>query len=303
MSGGPLVCVVGSLNEDTTLRVPSLPRPGETVLATGSFRAPGGKGANQAAAAAVLGRSRGTSVAMVGAVGGDDAGERSVAALAACGVDVASVRRLGTVATGTAVVVVDDAGENHIVVDPGANGALAAEEVEKAVGDLRPAVVLAQLEVATACIEAAARAVPEARVILNPAPMPADPAAVRVLLDRVDVLVPNQAELGRLAGRPTPRTPEEVASCVATLAFAGDVVVTMGAHGAYVAPRDAAARHVPAQPVDAVDTSGAGDVFTGCLAVALAGGADLVEAVAEANRAAGRSTELAGARVPVDFAG
>ncbi|MBM0126579.1 ribokinase [Pimelobacter simplex] len=303
MSGGPLVCVVGSLNEDTTLRVPGLPRPGETVLATDSFRAPGGKGANQAAAAAVLGRARGASVAMVGAVGDDDAGERSVAALAVCGVGVAGVRRLDAVATGTAVVVVDDAGENHIVVDPGANGALAAGEVERAVGDLRPAVVLAQLEVTPACIEAAARAVPEACVILNPAPMPADPAFVLELLDRVDVLVPNQAELGRLAGRPTPQTPAEVADCAAALAFTGDLVVTMGAHGTYVVPRDGAASHVAAWPVDVVDTSGAGDVFAGCLAVALACGADLVDAVTEANRAAGRSTELAGARVPADFTG
>jgi ribokinase len=303
MSAGPLVCVVGSLNEDTTLRVPGLPRPGETVLATGSFRAPGGKGANQAAAAAVLGRGRAARVAMVGAVGSDDAGERSVAALADCGVDVGSVRRLETAPTGTAVVVVDDAGENHIVVDPGANAALAPDEVEKVVADLGPAVVLAQLEVATACIAAAARAVPGARVILNPAPMPADPSVVLALLDAIDVLVPNQAELGRLAGRPTPQTPDEVASCVAALGFAGDIVVTMGAHGAYLVPRDAPARHVPAQPVDAVDTSGAGDVFAGCLAVALAAGEDLVDAVAEANRAAGRSTEIAGARVPAGFAG
>jgi len=300
---GPLVCVVGSLNEDTTLRVAALPRPGETVLASDSFRAPGGKGANQAAAAAVLGRGRDARVVMVGAVGRDDAGERSVAALADCGVDTVAVRRLDRTPTGTAVVVVDEAGENHIVVDPGANGALAADEVERVVAELRPSVVLAQLEVATACIEAAARAVPDARLILNPAPMPADPGPVVALLDRVDVLVPNQAELGRLAGRPTPQTPEEVAACVAALGFAGDVVVTMGGHGAYVAARDGSARHLPGQRVDAVDTSGAGDVFAGCLAVALAGGAALAEAVTEANRAAGRSTLLPGARVPADFAG
>ncbi|WP_408897238.1 ribokinase [Nocardioides sp. R1-1] len=300
---GPLVCVVGSLNEDTTLRVAALPRPGETVLAAASFRAPGGKGANQAAAAAVLGRRRDARVAMVGAVGTDDAGDRSVAALVDCGVDVDGVRRLASSSTGTAVVVVDDAGENHIVVDAGANAALGAATVEDRVRALSPALLLAQLEIGLDCVAAAARAVPEARVVLNPAPMPAEPASVLALLDDVDVLVPNQAELGRLARRPTPGSRAEVADCVAALAFPGDVVVTMGADGAYVVPRGAPGRHVPAVASEVVDTSGAGDVFAGCLAVELAGGADLVDAVDTANRAAARSTTVAGARVPADFAG
>lgn len=298
---GPLVCVVGSLNQDTGLRVAALPKPGETVLASSRTTAPGGKGANQAVAAAALGGT----VAMVGAVGTDAAGDQSLAALASRGVDSSAVRRVSTAATGSAVVVVDDSGENHIVVDAGANGEVAADKVVSAVGSLAPALLLLQLEVPYAAVAAAAQAAAGVTVVLNPAPMPSDPAQVLAMLAHVDVLVPNRAELGRLAGRPEPLGDEEVAACVDTLDFAGDVVVTMGSGGVYCFPAgfpaDGEPVHLPAERVEVVDTSGAGDAFCGCLAVRLAAGDPLLDAVRAANRAAALSTTVPGAQLPADF--
>lgn len=294
------VCVVGSLNEDTSLRVSALPLPGETVLAAGRTHAPGGKGANQAAAAAVLGGR----VAMVGAVGADEPGARSLAALAERGVDIGAVQRHEEAVSGMAIVVVDESGENQIVVEPGANAMLAPAGVDAAVRSLAPGLLLAQLEVPLPSVAAACQAGREAgaTVVLNPAPMPDDPSGVLDLLGDVDVLVPNRAELGRLARRETePKAVAEVAACAADLDFAGVLVVTMGSQGVYLTGPDDDPCHLPAERVDAVDTSGAGDVFSGCLAVRLAAGASLWDAVASANHAAAVSTTVRGAQVPVGF--
>lgn len=294
-----VVCVVGSLNEDIGLRVPALPKPGETVLSTGRRLGPGGKGANQAAAAGALGAR----VAMVGAVGADGAGDRSLDALTTRGVDVSRCLRRSDDRTGTAIVVVDDAGENHIVVDSGANSTLTADEVAAAVLDLQPAVVLAQLEVPVEGVAAALRARPAATTILNPAPMPPDARPILGLLADVDLLVPNRTELGQLAGRPEPRTAAEVAACVAGLGASGDVVVTMGADGAFCFPAAGEPVWLEAETVEAVDTSGAGDVFCGALAQALAAGSPLLDAARIANRAAAASTGHPGAQVPAGFTG
>lgn len=296
-----LVCVVGSVNDDTTYRVPAMPTPGETVLATGRTSSPGGKGGNQAAAAAAVGGT----VAFVGAVGDDEAGQQAADQLAARGVDVRHLARLADAPTGSAVIVVGDDGENLIVVDPGANDRLDPERVAHAVGELAPAITVGQLEVPVPALLAAARA-GGGRFLLNPAPMPAEATPLAELLAATDLLVPNRSELGRLAGRPAPRTTEEVRDCVRALAtgpaaYAGDIVVTLGADGALVH----AGGHfveVPAESVRAVDTSGAGDVFCGVLAHRLAAGDDLLTAVDAANRAAGASTTMAGAQVPPDFA-
>jgi ribokinase len=292
------VCVVGSLNDDTTLTVPVLPSPGETILTRGvRLTSPGGKGANQAAAAAVLGAE----VAMVGAVGGDDAGERSLAALREIGVDVTAVAVREDVGTGIAVITVDDDGENTIVVDPGANGSLTAQEVTDAVSAASPAVLLLQLEVPLEAVTAAVRAATGAVVVLNPAPMPADPQAVRGVMPLVDVLVPNRSELGRLAGRPEPTDAAEVADCVAALDHPGSVVVTLGAEGALCFERGSAPVLVPGIPTRTRDASGAGDVFCGCLARRLARGAGLVDAVRSANALAAASTVHPGARIRADL--
>ena len=294
-----VVCVVGSLNDDTTLNVATLPAPGETTLTKGRrLTSPGGKGANQAAAAAVLGAR----VAMVGAVGEDEPGERSLAALRDLGVDLAAVARRTEIGTGIAVITVDADGENTIVVDAGANATLTASEATEAVSAAKPAVLLLQLEVPQDAVNAAARAAPGAVVLFNPAPMPADPGPVRDVLPLVDVLVPNRSELGRLAGRPEPTDAAEVTACVTALDHAGSVVVTLGANGALCFEKDAAPVAVPGVPTAARDASGAGDVFCGCLAQQLAAGAGLLEAVRRANAIAAASTAHPGARVHADLA-
>lgn len=295
-----LVCVVGSLNDDITLSVGALPAPGETTLTQGvRSTSPGGKGANQAAAAAVLGAR----VIMVGAVGEDEPGERALAALRQHDIDLTGVVRRPGACTGVAVITVDAEGENTIVVDAGANGSLTAQEAAQAVSAARPAVLLLQLEVPLDAVQAAAGAAAAAGavVVLNPAPMPPDPGPVRDLLRLVDVLVPNCSELGRLAGRPEPTDVVEVAACVAALDHPGSVVVTLGAGGAVCFDWGAEPVVVPGLPTATRDASGAGDVFCGCLAQQLAAGVGLLEAVRRANTLAAASTAHPGARLRADL--
>ncbi|RBY81667.1 ribokinase [Geodermatophilus sp. TF02-6] len=289
------VTVVGSLNEDVLVRVHRLPGRGETVVGRDTVLAPGGKGANQAAAAGRLGGG----VAMVGRVGTDPAGERQLAALAAAGVDVTSVHRTPDVPTGTATIPVEEgSGENLIVVVPGANAELRPEDV--AVEPVRRArVVLLQLEVPMATVQAAAEAA-TGTVVLTPAPPQPLPAG---LLARVDVLVPNEHELVQLAGAaPGVRTPAELAGLARSLTV-GAVVVTLGARGALLVPDDGPVLLQPPPPVRPVDTTGAGDCFCGALAVALAAGAAPEEAVAAAVTAAALSTTGPGARGALPDAG
>ncbi|RFU23491.1 ribokinase [Geodermatophilus marinus] len=281
------VTVVGSLNEDVLVTVARLPGRGETVVGRGTSLAPGGKGANQAAAA---GRLTG-GVAMVGRVGDDPAGERQRAALIEVGVDVGAVRVTAGVPTGTATIPVEEgSGENLIVVVPGANARLEPADVGgDAVRDAR--VVLLQLEVPPAAVSAAA-ATARGTVVLTPAPPRQLPPE---LLDRVDVLVPNEHELVQLAGAPPgERGPAELAALARALG--PTTVVTLGARGALLVPGDGPVLLQPPPPVRAVDTTGAGDCFCGALGAALAAGAALPEAVREAVAAAALSTTAPGAR-------
>jgi ribokinase len=274
---GTAVAVVGSLNMDLVIRVPVLPGPGETVSGGDLFRNPGGKGANQAVAAARLGRP----VAMIGCVGEDEAGRDLLASLAADGVDSARVRVLDGVPSGTAFILVGEDGENQIVVSPGANARLTPNDVAAAEATLEAAAVtLLQLEVPLETVAAAAGTA-TGRVVLNPAPVRPLPEE---LLAQVDVLVPNRVELAQLAGGPVPGTVEAAARLAGRLPVRA-VVVTLGADGALVV-EDGRANHVPAVPVRPVDTTAAGDAFCGGLADALAGGATLQEAARRAARVA-----------------
>ncbi len=294
MSG---VCVVGSLNIDLSYRVATLPVPGETVLALDRARDYGGKGGNQAIAVAVLGGD----VGFIGAVGADEAGQDYLSHLGRHGVDTSGVTQASAVATGTAMVFVDDAGENLIVVDPGANSSVQPDAVSHAVRACSPSAVLAQLEIPIDALEAIVEAIPEtATFILNPAPMPSDPNALAKVLPRVDILVPNRRELGQLAGRNEPNTITDVAECLTALRFERSVVVTLGADGAAVFQPGAGLRHIPAVRVDPVDTTGAGDAFCGALATGLAAGLSLDESAREAVKVAGRSTTLRGAQLTAE---
>jgi ribokinase len=283
------VTVVGSLNEDVLVRVGRLPGRGETVVGTAATLAPGGKGANQAAAAGRLAAG----VHMIGRVGDDPAGDRQLAALAESRVNVSRVHRTAGVPTGSATIPVEEgSGENLIVVVPGANAALTPQDAD--VERVRAAdVLLLQLEVPLATVHAAAAAA-AGIVVLTPAPPQPLPAE---LLGLVHVLVPNEHELAALAGaEPGERTPAELAALARTVATSA-VVVTLGARGALVVPADGGPLLLQAPPpVRPVDTTGAGDCFCGALGAALAGGAALPEAVRYAVTAAALSTTGPGAR-------
>lgn len=290
----PVICVVGSLNIDTTYTVREIPQAGETILADSRKITYGGKGANQAAAAV----ESGGVVAFVAAVGNDEYGSDAIEDLVARGVDVEAVDRLTEHPTGSAVILVGADGENVIVVEPGANRALASTWVREHVDRLAPSVILGQLEIPSASLLAAARAAPEATFVLNPAPMPVKAAEVELLLELADVLVPNRTELGQLVGRAEPMTLSEVDHCAEALDFHGALVVTLGAEGVAVYQGARRIVHVPAMDVQAVDTSGAGDAFCGGLAHCLALGESLEDAVRWATRLAGTSTTHRGARLP-----
>jgi ribokinase len=283
------VAVVGSLNEDVLVAVGRLPGRGETVIGRGAEIAPGGKGANQAAAAGRLG----TGVHMIGRVGQDPAGDRQLAALAGSGVDVSGVHRTPGVPTGSATIPVEDStGENLIVVVPGANAALTRADV-----DIEPVhradVVLLQLEVPMETVHEAAAAA-GGTVVLTPAPPRTLPEE---LLALVDVLVPNEHELVQLTGAGADaRTPPELVALARGI-HGPVVVVTLGARGALLVRRDGSPALLQAPPpVSAVDTTGAGDCFCGALAQALAGGAEMAAAVRYAVTAAALSTTGPGAR-------
>lgn len=288
----PRVVVIGSVNLDLVTRVPALPRPGETVLGDGLARLSGGKGGNQAAAAARTAPD-GVQVAMVACVGDDEAGTLLRRDLADAGVDIAAV---GTVPgpSGTALIAVDPQGENSIVVVPGANAAWPDDALD-AVALGSDDVVLLQLEVPFAIVETAvARAsAAGARVVLNAAP--SDPR-VAGLLDRVDVLVVNEGEAAALFDLDRPL---DVATAARLAADAGlALVVTLGSRGAVAASADGSVAEHPALVVEVVDTTGAGDAFVGALAAALAGGAALDDAVRWGTGAGAFATTAPGARHP-----
>ena len=279
----PDVIVVGSVNADLVVRAPRLPGPGETVTGGTFARHGGGKGANQAVAAARLGAR----TALVAAVGGDDFGAEALRGLAAEGVDVDGVARLADVATGVALIVVDERAENQIAVASGANAALDGAFVAAALERLEGGVVLLSLEVGDAALLAGARGARLA--VLNPAPAREVPAA---LLDAGPLLTPNAGEARDLTGEEDPRA----AALALRKRTGAPVVVTLGADGALLADGPGDPVRVPAPRVDAVDTTGAGDCLNGALAAELARGAALEAAVAFAVRAAALSTLRQGAR-------
>jgi ribokinase len=292
MPSRPAIVVVGSANTDLVVRVASLPRPGETVIGGTFASVGGGKGANQAVAAARAG-GRTTFIAKVGA---DAMGEAAVAAFEADGIDTRFVTRDAATPSGVALILVDDRGENSIAVAPGANDRLLPADIDRARDAIEAAdILLIQLEIPLETVRHAVAVAHAAgvRVILNPAP--ARPLGAG-LLAQVAILTPNETEAEVLSGL---RVTEEVSAAAAAsrLRAAGphSAVITLGGRGAFVA--DAAASvHVPGYEVTPVDTVAAGDVFNGCLAVAIAEGRGLVDAVRFANAAAAIAVTRHGAQ-------
>jgi len=266
------VCVVGSANLDLVAGTDRLPAPGETVLGTDYAEHPGGKGLNQAVAAA----RAGAHTSFVSAVGSDDAGRRLLAVMAADGIDATRVRDAGDVPTGRALIGVSSSGENSIIVVPGANAVVVVDSIPTAT------VVLAQLEVPVEAIVQAFRLAREcgATTVLNPAPARELPTE---LLELCDVIVPNEHEAELLGG---------VAHLLASGARA--VVITLGARGAALHTVDGVTEIAPFAVV-AIDTTGAGDTFCGSLSARLAMGEPLDIALRYASAAAALSTTRRGA--------
>ena len=278
----PRIVVAGSANMDLVGIAPRLPLPGETVLGDDFVMMAGGKGANQAIAAA---RAGGDAV-FLGAIGSDAFGVTLNARLNAAGVDTTHLRT-SYGASGVAVIMVDRAGENSILVSPGANhtftGLTAAEQQVIAGGD----VLICQQEIPVETVIAACRAARAGgtRSVLNAAPARELPPE---LLADVDLLVVNETEAQSITGRPEP-------DMAALLALVPRVVLTLGGAGSRYADRDGRDEHVPAFPVEPTDTTAAGDAFTGALAVAWGEGRDLVDAVRWANAAGAACVRKLGA--------
>ena len=288
----PRVCVIGSANVDYTVALPRLPSPGETVSGGTLLVNRGGKGANQAVAA----RRLGGEVRMIGCVGDDADGRRIDESLAAGGIGVEGLLVSRDAATGTALIMVDAQGRNQIAVAPGANHRLTVEMVTRHAESIAWAdVVACQLETP---LPAVRWALAEARrhgvtTILNPAPVqPLDPE----LLALVDFLTPNEHEAARLTGLGVDSLESARVAAGRLLASgAGTVLVTLGARGV-LACDGGNATHFPAFPVEAVDTTAAGDAFNGALAVGLAAGGTLDQAIPLANAAAALTCTKRGAQ-------
>jgi ribokinase len=289
MSG--TVVVVGSINVDVSVTVDALPRPGETLMAGSVRRSGGGKGANQAVAAA---RAGGARTLMVGCVGDDGDGADMRRSLTASGVDVRAVTTSRDEPTGTALITVDAAAENTIVVAAGANGAVRVDEAAReALAEAD--VVLAQLEIPQQIVLEAARARHEgALLLLNAAPWA---PLLPDLLAEVDVLVVNEHEARGLTGH------DDVDEAVETLlADVPAVLVTLGAAGSRLQRRGEDAVTVTTPRVTAVDTTGAGDTFCGVLGAALAAGEPERVALQRASAAASIAVERRGAQDAVPTA-
>lgn len=276
-----MIAVVGSVNRDIVVVVERHPRPGETVLGGDHLAVDGGKGANQAVAAARLGAD----VAFIGRVGGDAVGDELRSGLSAEGVDVSHLASDPDTPSGLALITVDQDGENAIVVSQGANANVGAADIETAAGVLETAdVVLLQLEIPLEAVTAATARAGDSIVVLNPAPAR---ALTPALLERVNVLVPNRHELAAFTGSTDPASAVDL-----PVPF---VVVTMGGEGAAVVGEGKVVR-VPSVPVVALDTTGAGDAFCGALATFLASGDDIYTAVDAAVGAGALATTATGAR-------
>jgi ribokinase len=288
------IVVVGSSNTDMAVSTPRLPAAGETVLGSHLVMSPGGKGANQAVAAARLGGE----VVLVARVGRDLFGEEALRQFEHERIETRFVSRDAEAPSGVALIMVGPGGQNLIAVAPGANSHLTPADIHAADEVFaEAAVVLLQLEIPLATVAAAVRAgrAVGSLVILNPAPAQSLPTT---LLKQVDILTPNETEATVLTGTATP----EAAALALLQQGVKTVIVTLGAAGVLLAEAGVALKRLPAFPVAAVDTTAAGDAFNGGLAVALARGEPLEAAIQFAQAVAALSVTKRGAQLSMPTA-
>jgi ribokinase len=291
------IIVIGSTNMDMVVKTSHIPVPGETVLSGSFFMNPGGKGANQAVSVARLGGD----VAFVSKVGNDVFGKQTTQLFEEEGIDIAHLLSDDTLPSGVALITVDRSGENSIVVASGANAGLTPADLEDALDKIAGAgIVLMQLEIPMETVHfAAIYAVKHGvKVILNPAPANTLPPK---LLSCIDIITPNQSEAAMLSGINVTdaATAAQAAVAIHNLGVKS-VIITMGAMGCVIYDKGEITL-VPAQKVEAVDTTAAGDVFCGALAVALAEGGTLFDAVNFASRAAAISVTRMGAQPSIPY--
>lgn len=291
--------VVGSTNTDMVIHAPHFPIPGETVIGDGFMTNFGGKGANQAVAAARLG----ISTVFVGKVGSDEFGKGTIAHLKEEGIDVKYLFTSTVKPSGVALITTVEGGENCIVVNSGANFDLNDEDIEKARDAFKDAsIVLMQLETPVRTLIAAASIAKSygCLVVLNPAPAPHNQLP-QELLQKVDLIIPNETEASIISGCKI--TDAETASkAIGIIQKMGvkDVIITIGSKGA-IAMVDGKLDHIPAFKVKAVDTTGAGDTFCGALCAALINGSDMHSALVFASKASSISVTRAGAQMSMPF--
>ena len=287
------ILVLGSLNMDLIVRTPRLPALGETILGTTFSTAPGGKGANQAVAAAKLGAP----VKMIGRVGADDFGKTLRSNLNAVGVDTQYLVTDQEAATGVASIWVDDKGQNSIIVAPGANARVGRADVDAAAAAFRHArVIVAQLEIPLDAVQYAFQLARKHNLltILNPAP--AQPLS-RKILELVDLVIPNETEAAQLTGMQVQdfESAQNAANVLKQMG-ARRVLITMGAQGAVFLDDDAPAQMIAPFPVQVVDTTAAGDAFVGALAAARARDKDWTTSLREASAAGALAATKLGAQ-------
>jgi ribokinase len=286
--------VLGSANRDYTVAVERQPQPGQTVLGGALAVATGGKGANQAVAAA----RAGAKPIFLGAVGNDSVGSEILAELEKRGVDVSRVNRVNS-STGVALITVSADGENTIVVSPGANGVLDAAETAKAVAALADpkTVLLCQLEIALEVVSASASEIEKlgGRFLLNLSP---SRYVSPKLLGLADPLIVNENEAADLASSAIDSSADAITVAKRLLSTSRSVVLTLGGDGAIVADKNGVS-HIDAESVPVVDTTGAGDAFAGALAAALAAGGSLRGAVGAGIAAGAAAVQHAGAQPPL----
>ncbi len=302
MDDEPTILVVGSINMDLVVRAPLMPAPGETVLGSGFATAPGGKGANQAVAIA----RQGARCVFVGRVGEDDFGQRLVGGMRAEGIDCEHVLATPDAPTGVAVIVVDDKGENAIVVASGANYRVTPDDVFDCEGLFQAAdVVVLQLELPLPTVKAALRLAGrhDCRIVLDPAPAP---KTMPPELCKVDVITPNVSEAEIITGQKAEDFDERVYKVVASDLIARGAkaaVLKLGGRGSMVLTAEGQIARVRPYKVNVVDTTAAGDAFTASLAVAVGRDLPLTEAAKIANAAGALACTKFGAQPSMPTAG